>query len=232
VVAVIAVVLAVALRKRDHVLAVGAAWAILPPLALFLVAQGEPMFWVGYVLPALPGVMLLLGVAATRLPRPLAFAAPLALAAIFLVRAVREPNYYDVHGAQPAARALEVERHGSPVVFDIPAGLGAVGFYDRGLAPHGRLVESEWGDRAPPGVTLLDDPGGYGHAPSGPPTPTLISRLQRKTGTEFLLFTETARQGDVLKAPGLLWAKNNCFVGDRWEGGFQVVRISKCRRTA
>jgi hypothetical protein len=229
VLAAVVVVAAVLLRRRDRVLGVAAAWAVLPPAALFVVAQVKPIFWIGYVLPALPGAILLIAVAVTRLPKPVGAAVVLAIGAAFAFRALHDPGYYHVKGAELAAHTLISSGQDSPVVFDIPAGLGAVGFYDHALTRHGHLLESEWGDSPPPGVTLLDDPGGYGRAPDGPPTAALIARLARQTGTVFLLFTETTRQGDVVQSPGLRWAARACTLSAAWEGGFRVVRVSRCR---
>jgi 4-amino-4-deoxy-L-arabinose transferase-like glycosyltransferase len=224
----VVVVAAIFLRRRDRAIGVAAAWALLPPAALFLVAQVKPIFWIGYVLPALPGALLLIAVAVTRLPRPVAVAVPILLVGIFAFRAVHEPGFYHVKGAELAARTLASAHHDGTVVFDIPAGLGAVGFYDHAMAPDGHLIESEWGDAPPAGVTLLDDPGGYGRAPDGPPTAQLIARLARETGTVFLLFTETTRQGDVVQSPGLRWAAKACKLTAAWEGGFRVVRVTGC----
>lgn len=223
------IIVAAATRVRDRQLAVAAAWAILAPAALFVAAQVKPVFWIGYTVPALSGAMLLLALAITRLPKPFAIAAALLLGAVFVQRTIEQPDFYHVHGAKLAALALASERHGSPVIFDIPDGLAAAGFYDRSLAPNGHLVVSEWGDPAPPGVSLLDDPGGYGRAPSGPPTQALIERLTQKTGTLFMMFTETARQGDLTQSAGLRWAASACTLRDSWEGGFFFVRVSSCR---
>jgi hypothetical protein len=226
--ATVIVIVAAATRARDRQLAVAAAWAILAPAALFVVAQAKPVFWIGYTVPALSGAMLLVALAITRLPKPFAIAAALLLGAIFVQRTVEQPDFYHAHGAKLAALALASERHGSPVIFDIPDGLAAAGFYDRSLAPNGRLVVSEWGDPPPPGVSLLDDPGGYGRAPTGPPTETLIERLTQKTGTLFIMFTETTRQGDVTQSAGLRWAAGACKLTAAHNGGFLFVRISGC----
>ena len=225
------VMVAVLLLRRldDRRLLIVAAWAILPPLGLFIVAQIDPTFWPSYLLPALPGALLLVGSATTRLPRVLAGASLVLLTAGFL-HGLFPDNPYHPHGLEVATRALKAERHGDPAVFDIPDGLVAAGFYDRDLAGRdGRLVVSEWADEPiPEGVVLRDDPGGYGRVPAGPPTRNLLVTLLRRTGTVFVFVYSTAKQGDLLESPGLLWAARACDFRATRIGGVVLARLRAC----
>jgi dolichyl-phosphate-mannose-protein mannosyltransferase len=218
-------------RGRHRRLASIGAWAILPPLTVFAVAQVSPIFWVGYLLPALPGAVLLVSAAATRLPRAFALAAFVLFAGLFARGTLFHETAYHQNGWQEAARALASERRANPVVFDIPDGLVADGYYDRHLAARdGHLVVSEWRDESlPAGVTLRDDPGGYWRVPVGPPSRELLARLVRKTGSEFLMLYDTGRQGDILRSPGLQWAARACREKTGRFGGIEMIRITQCR---
>jgi hypothetical protein len=227
------VIAAVALGGlRDRGALVVAAWAFVPILLLFLFAQIEPTFWGGYLLPVLPGILLLVGTAVVRLPRLLGAISIVLLTAGF-VHSVVEGNPYHPHGLQGATRALAAERHDDPVVFDIPDGLVAAGFYDDALAGPKGLVVSEWADQPiPRNVILRDDPGGYGRVPHGPPTRALLSRLLKRTGTVFVFLYSTARQGDVVRSAGLAWAARSCdFEADRY-GAVRLIRLRRCAAVA
>lgn len=209
-----------------------AAWALLPLPLLFLASQISPLFWVGYTLPVLPGVLLLISIAVTRLPLPVASVALLVLTALLLRASLLHSENYHPAGWQRATRALaNLRQPRDPVIFDIPDGLVAAGFYDRSLAgPDGRVVVSEWKDeRLPSNVTLLDDPGGYGRTNSGPPSQALIRRLENRTGVIFLMIYETAKQGDSREWPGLKWAARKCRVRRARFGGIEMIRVEGCR---
>jgi hypothetical protein len=94
-------------------------------------------------------------------------------------------------------------------------------------------VVSEWGDQAiPANVILLDNPGGYGHVPVGPPTRRLLSRLLKRTGTVFVYVYSTTHQGDVLESPGLLWAARACDFDVVPYGGVRLARLRNCSAVA
>jgi mannosyltransferase len=227
----IAIVVAAALvtgGARDRRMLSVAAWAVLPPLLLFALAQVSPVFLTDYLLVALPGALLLFASAALKLPRALGPLAIAAVAVLFVLGGFID--LYHAQGWQPAARALQEQRANDPVIFDIPDGLTAAGFYDRQFAaPDGNLIVNEWSDEPlPRNVTLLDDPGGYGHAPDGPPSAGLISHLAHRTGVVYLMVYETARQADVLKSPGLQWAQRACRSSVRKYGVVRMVKIESC----
>jgi hypothetical protein len=227
---------ALALRTRRKALLEGApigilAWALVPLPALFVIAQVSPVFYVGYTLPALPGVLLLVAVAAGRLPRFLAALGLVALAALFLHATQVHADFYHATGWETAARALGEERRArDPVVFDIPDGLVAAGYYVDALAAEdGRLVVPEWrDDPLPAGVGLRDDPGGYSRVAPGPPSAALIRSLERRTGTVFVMVYEAARQGSVAERAGVAWAAAECAVTRRQFGGIEMLTIRRC----
>ena len=233
VVAVIVVVASVLTKwgRSRRTLSV-AAWAIGPPLLVFVISQVSPAFSIDYVLPALPGILLLVSSAAVSLPRIAGVVAVAAIGVLFVQALIsgHGRNPYHPQGWRSAGRALVQQRQGDPVVFDIPDGLVAAGFYSSQFrAPNGRLVVSGWRDEPmPPKVSLLDDPGGYGRVPPGPPSAALLSRLVKDTGAVFVMLYETARQGDVMKSPGMLWAARTCHVESSLLGVVRMVRISAC----
>jgi hypothetical protein len=231
---VVILIAAAGLRRLwDWRILVFAAWAFGPVVLLFVFAQAEPTFWPSYLLPVLPGVLLLVGCAAVRLPGPLAVVGIVLLTAGFL-RGFGHRDPYHPHGLRDATQALVAARHGDPVVFDISDGLTAAGFYTDELAGRdGLLVVSEWGDQAiPANVILLDNPGGYGHVPVGPPTRRLLSRLLKRTGTVFVYVYSTTHQGDVLESPGLLWAARACDFDVVPYGGVRLARLRNCSAVA
>ena len=212
-------------------LATLAVWAVAPLLGLWVISQAVPLFQPRYAIGSVPGLCLLVGAAAGRLPRR---------AGIGLVVALLATSAYQLHvqagetAAQwsGATRALaEARRPGDPLIVDPFSGLLTAGYYDGALAaPDGDLVVSEWHDRPiPAGVVLLDDPGGYGDVPSGPPTAALIQGLSRATGRVHLLLSDTVGQGDVWESPGLRWARGACEVTRRRFEGVVVVSIARCR---
>lgn len=198
-------------RRLDIRLAAVCAWAF-SPLLLFLLGLVTPAFELGYSLAALPGAMLLIGTCVTRLPVRAAQVAGVGLALLLFVSTVRHARAYHSAGVQLAVAALDDAAPSTPVVFDIPEGLPAAGFYARRFAaPDGHVVVSEWGDEPiPPAVVLRDDPGGYGHAPAGPPDPLLLSRLARRTGSVYVLVSNTSEQGSIDDSPGIRWARKAC----------------------
>lgn len=207
------------------------AWGLVPLPLLFMLSQISPAFWIDYTLPALPGVLLLVAYAALRLPRPAAAVALVALGAVFTRAAVDDADAYHPNGWRTAAHELSAAREsGDPVLFDIPDGLVAAGYYDASLAAaDGKLVVSEWRDRRlPPGVVLRDDPGGYGRVPPGPPTRADVAGLARRTGTLHVVLSQTARQGDVENRAGLAWAAKRCRVTRRAFGGIRMLSITGC----
>jgi hypothetical protein len=149
------------LRARDRVarrLVTVWVWAFVPLCVLFLLSQLSAAFWIGYALPMLPGVLILIAAGAQRAPKLVALPLFVALTGFALRGAVLHPLWYHEAGWRSAARALAVDRRpGDPVVFDIPASLAPAGFYaDQFTAPNGYLVVTEWGDEpVPPNVFLL-----------------------------------------------------------------------------
>jgi hypothetical protein len=217
-------------ERRHELLGVGA-WALVPPLLVFGASQVSPLFLDTYLLPVLPGAVLLVATASTRLPKVPAIVVVVLFAGLFARQTLFYAGSYHPHGWQSAARALESERHADPVLFDIPDGLVADGFYDPSLAARdGRLVVNEWGDEPlPAGVTLRDDTGGYSRAPVGPPSRLLLAQLAKQTGTEYVIGAGIFRQGDILQSPGLRWAAKACRETTTRFVAIELIRITRCR---
>jgi hypothetical protein len=218
-------------RAQATLLAV-IAWATVPVALLFAASQLSPVFWIGYLLPALPGVLLLIAAAATSVPKPVAALGLTVLAALSLRASIVHPDTFHPTGWQAAARTLSSVRNpGDPVIFDIPDGLVPAGYYDPAFAsPNHHLVVNEWADEPlPQDVVLLDDPGGYSRAPSGPPTPALLTRLSHKTGSLHVILYLINRQPDIRNTPGLQWARRSCTTYERNFGDdLQLVTIRNC----
>jgi hypothetical protein len=118
-----------------------------------------------------------------------------------------------------------------PIIFDIPDALVPAGYYNAEFASAtGHLIVNEWADEElPPATTLLDDPGGYGHAPDGPPTPQLLARLATQTGVVYIAFYEVNRQGELSTSPGLTWAQDACTTTERAYGDdLTIIALRSC----
>jgi mannosyltransferase len=207
------------------------AWAAVPLLGLWTVSQAVPVFQPRYAIASLPAVCLLAGAAADRLPRPLGIALVAALLALGVRGVVVDGGGDDTAEWAAATRALDAARApGDPLIVDPFTGLVAAGFYDRDLAaPGGDLVVSEWHDRPiPDGVVLLDDPGGYGDVPAGPPSAALVADLARRTGTVHLLLSATSGQGDVWDSEGVRWGRRSCDVSRARFRGVDVISMRDC----
>jgi len=239
---VAAMAVAVAVRRRRRAapgggapwrdpLVVVAVWALAPPLVLAAASLVTPLFLPRYAIAAVPGMCLLAGGLAARLPLPVACAA-LAVMALAMGRQVVEQHDATQTEWRRATAALQAAREqGDPVIFDTGSGLGPAGYYDAALAaPDGSLVIGEWrNEPVPDGVVLLDDPGGYGRTAAGPPDATLVARLARRTGRlHVVLSSVSPAQGDVERRAGLAWAARRCTVDAERFVGVSVLHISGC----
>jgi len=212
-----------------HPLTVVAAWALLPTLILFLLSQVSPSFWYGYAISALPGICLLIGAVIARLPLAAGVVSLALFAAIFVRDLVASPDYDS--GWSAAMTTLSDERDADDsVLFDIPDGLTIAGYYDAAFtADNGRLIATVWGDTSlPKNVSVLDDPGGYGRAPEGPPSRELISELSQRTGRIFVVVSEANRQGDIERTAGLEWAAQMCTTQSDHFRFLTVIAVSSC----
>lgn len=208
-----------------------ALWAFGPTLVLFAVAQVTPVFQPRYAIVALPGVCLLVGWLVARLPPRAALALTLAVVATGLRGTGREATRPTDEWRAAAASLAAVRAPGDPVVVDTFSGLGPLGYYDRRYAAAGGdLVNAEWRDRpVPPRVVLLDDPGGYGRLPAGPPSVGLVRRLLGRTGRVHVVLSAVGpSQGEVRERAGLAWARARCSVRERDVTGVAVLTISAC----
>jgi mannosyltransferase len=215
-----------------HPVTVVAAWAVLPVLVTFALSWlAHPLFIARYMICAVPGACLLIAALIDRAPRRVGAGALIAVLALSVAQIVREARG-EREDMRSAIRALAGERRaGEPVVFDTASGLATAGHYDARLAgARGRLVVSEWRDAAmPAGVSVLDDPGGYHRAPTGPPSAALLRGLARGAGRVWVVFSEVGTtQGDVLRGGGVGWARAHCAVSVRRFPGVDLVSVSRC----
>jgi len=225
--------------EQRAALAVAACWGILPPVLLFLASFAKPVFWPRYAIIALPGVCLLLAVAAVivwQSRRGLAIGAGcmLAIAVAGLYADARQRTKLQENWP-PAAAWLRAERSVSqPIILDNVLALPVLGYYDSAFrAPGGDVVVQEWHDRPlPSGVVGFKDPGGYGGVPDGPPSAAEIAALARRgAGTVWLLGAgfDKDLQGDPRSGAAVDWARAHCHVEVRESTGVWLMRASSCR---
>ncbi len=228
------------LRRRKEAgaerrtLAAAAAWGVLPPALLLIISAVEPVFWPRYAIVALPGLCLLLALAAAALVegRPLPALAAACVGALLCLGIYADAKQIDAVQQEwtPAARWLKADRRpGQPLIAQSVLTLPSLGYYDPALrASSGELVVDEWKDTAlPPGVLGYKDPSAHGgDVPGGPPPVALVRRLARADGTVWLLFAETGERAD--EVPAVRWAGAHCHVTTLERTRIELVRISGC----
>ncbi|HEY4428402.1 MAG TPA: glycosyltransferase family 39 protein [Solirubrobacteraceae bacterium] len=219
-------------------LAVVAFWGALPGPLLLGVSLVRPLFWPRYVILALPGLCLLVAIAAVWLLRTRAgrLAAISCVAVIAVAGAVadsRQRTTAQEEWAAPAAWLRADRTEGQPVILDSVITLPALGYYDSAFrAGDGALVVEEWRDRSlPRGIVGFKDPAGFGSVAAGPPSAaTFASAAQRGGGSAWLVVAEAgrARQGDVRSGAAAAWARSHCRVQVRESIAVWVMRATRC----
>jgi len=189
------------------------AWAVVPPALAFAVSQVRPVFSPPYLIAALPGLCLLVALCLEGLAPRVRITALVVFSLLFALCLAWQASHPTEENWREAAHWVQTRRQpADPVLIDTISALSAIGYYDHALrAPSGWLAVKEWHDtQMPAGVSGLTDPGGYGDAPPGPPTPALIANLTHHTGRAFVLLTHAGLQGDLLNDNGIGWARRNC----------------------
>jgi mannosyltransferase len=233
-----------AMRRRGRAgergtLAIAACWGLIPGPLLLVVSFAQPVFWPRYAIMALPGLCLLVALAAERLWRGRrgAMAAAACLAIIVTAGAVADARQRSAlqEDWPPPAAWLHAERAaGQQTIIDNLITLPALGYYDPSFrASDGALVVQEWEDRPlPSGVVGFKDPRGYGTVPDGPPSVATFQHLASVGGgTVWMVVSEVALnlQGDPREGAAVAWARSHCRVQARQSVGVWVLRASSCR---
>jgi mannosyltransferase len=215
-------------------LAVAAAWGVLPPALLLVISAVKPVFWPRYAIVALPGLCLLMAVAAAQLVRArsgrtLAAGGVLVLLCLSLYADARQVDAVQQEWKPIAARLREQRLPSQPLLADSVLTLPSLGYYDRALrAKNGDLVVAEWGDtRLPASVLGFKDPAGHGSSvPDGPPSPALVQSLARTHGTVWLLFAETSEHAE--EDPAVRWAVAHCHTTFLSRTRIELLKVSGC----
>jgi mannosyltransferase len=248
VVALVAAAAASSLRVKDerargerdrNALAVAFCWGVLPGVLLFAIAFVVPVFWPRYAILTLPGLCLLLALAAERLWRSRRGVVTSAVCLGAVVLAAGAADARQRTAAQedwrPVAAWLRKERtHGEPVIVDDASVLPVLGYYYRPFrTADGDLIVQEWHDRPlPVGFVGLKDRGGFGTVPDGPPSVANLKSLARRGhGTVWMVFSEVVSelQGNPWEGAAVAWARAHCRVEVREALEVWAVRASGCR---
>lgn len=221
-----------------HTLAVAACWGILPGAILLAISFVQPVFYPRYAILALPGLSLLLAVAAARLwrnPRAIALAgACIAVIAGAAIVADLKQRTYLQQSWPPVVAWLRAERSATqPLIVDNALVLPALGYYDPALrAANGDLIVQEWHDQPlPAGFVGYKDRTGYGTVPNGPPSAATFAALaQRGNGTVWMVVSQVddALQSNPEQGAAVAWARSHCHVQVRESVGVWVLRASSC----
>jgi len=224
-------------RVREAFL-LAACWGVLPVLLLLAVSFVQPLFWPRYVILAIPGLCMLLALAAGALlssrPRQLLAVACTAVVAVAALAAdVKQRSAVQEEWA-PVAAVLNAQRSaGAPTLIDNALVLPVLGYYYRPFrAPGGQEIVQEWHDQPlPAGFVGYKDRTGYGSVPDGPPTAAAFAQLARTGGgTVWMLVAETitAQQGNLREGAAVSWAKAHCTVQIHQSVGVWLMRASHC----
>ncbi len=226
-------------RSQERVtFAIAACWGVLPGVLLMAASFVKPVFWPRYAIMSLPGLCLLLALAAYKLwssrrgmVLALACLAVIAGAAVFADARQRTALQEDW---PPAAAWLRASRSaGQPTILDNVLALPPLGYYDRAFrAADGDLVVQEWKDHPlPAGLVGFKDRGGYGSVPDGPPGVAAFRQLARRgSGTVWMVLAGVDKdlQGDPRSGAAVAWARGHCQVQVRESFGVWVMRASGC----
>jgi 4-amino-4-deoxy-L-arabinose transferase-like glycosyltransferase len=225
-------------RSRERgTFAIAIGWGILPGVLLMAVSLVRALFWPRYVILALPGLCLLLALAALQLWRlrrgALAAAGCLAVVAIAAVIAdARQRTVVQEDWPAPAAWLRAERAPGQPTILDNVLMLAPLGYYDHAFRSSGDLVVQEWHDRPlPAGVVGFKDPHGYGTVPNGPPSAAVFAGLARRgAGNVWMVVAQAdkALQGDPRESTAVAWARSHCRVEVRESVGVWVLHASGC----
>jgi hypothetical protein len=211
---------------------------VLPGVLLLAVSFVRPLFWPRYVILALPGLCLLVAIAAvllwrTRRGRLAVFACLAVIAVAAVVADARQRRTVQEEWSAPAAWLRAERAEGQPLILDSMITLPALGYYDSAFRAHdGDLVVEEWRDRPiPRGVVGFKDPAGFGNVPAGPPTVAAFEAAARRGGGNVWMVISEAnkdRQGDIRVGAAASWARSHCRVQVRESIGVWVMHATSC----
>jgi hypothetical protein len=224
--------------ERQRTLAIAACWGIAPGALLLAISFVQPVFWPRYAILALPGLCLLVAVAAERLWRQrgsrLLAGGCVAILAIAGVVADAKQRTHLQENWLPAAAWLGAARTSAqPVIVDNALVLPSLGYYDPAFrAANGDLIVQEWHDLPlPRGFVGFKDRTGYGSAPDGPPSMATFEKLARRGGgTVWMVVSEVDDdlQSNPREGAAVAWARTHCHVQVRESVGVWVMRASGC----
>jgi mannosyltransferase len=232
-------------RRKDvdgrRMLAMAACWAIVPGALLLVISFVEPVFWPRYAILALPGLCLLLAMAAAHVwsDRRGVLVAGTCVALIVaatLVADAKQRTYLQENWL-PAAAWLRSDRTaGQPIIVDNALVLPSLGYYDPAFrAANGDLIVQEWRDLPlPAGFVGFKDRTGYGSVPNGPPNASTFSELARRgRGTLWMIVSEVdlELQSNPRDGAAVAWARAHCRVQIRESVGVWVLRATGCSRS-
>jgi 4-amino-4-deoxy-L-arabinose transferase-like glycosyltransferase len=213
------------------------AWALLPGALLLVGSVVTPLFYPRFAIVALPGMCLLVALAAvavfsSRRGAVLAVCCVAALGVAAVVADVHQRNALQEDWRR-AAVWLRERPPGVPLVVDNAQVLPALGYYDPALASaDGDLIVQEWRDRRlPPAFVGFRDPTGYGSSPAGQPTVAAVRAAARRgSGSVWMVFGEIdyALQGDPRAGPAVAWLRSHCQVTVRESVAVGVLRANGC----
>jgi hypothetical protein len=221
-------------------LAIAACWGIVPGLLLLAVSLVQPVFWPRYAILALPGLCLLVALAAGRMwdgrRGPALATGCLAIVLLAGVLAdVRQRNALQEDWPSAAAWLRAERAPGQPTIVDNALVLPSLGYYDPAFrARDGELIVQEWHDRPlPAGFVGFKDHTSYGSVPDGPPSAATFSRLARRgNGTVWMIVSEVDDnlQENPRQGAAVAWARQHCRVQVRESVGVWVLRATDCPR--
>jgi mannosyltransferase len=234
------------LRRSDPAgeratLAIAACWGIVPGVLLLAVSVVKPVFWPRYAIVALPGLCLLVALAArqiwdSRRGTALVWGCLATILAAGVLADADQRSFLQENWP-PAAAWLRAERApGQPTIVDNALVLPSLGYYDPAFrARDGELVVQEWHDQPlPAGFVGFKDRTGYGSVPNGPPSATTFARLARRgNGTVWMIVSEVDDdlQEDPKEGAAVAWARQHCHVQVRESIGVWVLRATGCATT-
>jgi mannosyltransferase len=214
------------------------AWAVLPGALLLVGSVLTPLFYPRFAIVALPGMCLLVALAAvavssSRRGAVLAACCVVALGAAAVAADVRQRSALQEDWRR-AGVWLRERPAGVPLVVDSAQVLPALGYYDPALASaDGDLIVQEWRDRPLPSAFVgFRDPTGYGSSPAGQPTVAAVRAAARRgSGSVWMVLGEIdyALQGDPRAGPAVAWLRSHCDVTVHESVAVWVLRASGCR---
>jgi 4-amino-4-deoxy-L-arabinose transferase-like glycosyltransferase len=220
---------------------IAACWGVIPCVLLFVVSFIEPVFYPRYAIVGLPGLCLLVALAAGCMwdRRRDAVPAVGCLMIVVVAAVYADTRQWSVlqEDWPPIAAWLRVDRAaGQPTVVDSAIVLPSLGYYDPAFRAHnGELVVREWHDNAlPAGVFGFKDPTGYGDVPDGPPSVATFTRLARSDGgSVWMIVSEVddKLQSDPRSSAAVTWARRHCRVQVRESTGVWAMHASGCSST-